>query len=70
MTVLLTNSKDIYANSVSVMSQKLCMNIMDIINDINKFIFLTVGKSARHICELWTISPIVSTTIRIYSRLC
>ena len=69
MSISLTNSKDIYANSVSVMLQKDDINITDIISGLNKFIFLIVGNAPDLLHTLEMIAVRMNNESQVYQTL-
>ncbi len=67
MPVSLTNSKDIVANSISVIDYNNVVNIMDVIGQINNTITVIVGNPPLTMNTLEKISQAINNDPQFYN---
>ena len=67
MPVSLTNSKDIVANSISVIDYNNVVNIMDVIGQINNIITVIVGNPPLTMNTLEKISQAINNDPQFYN---
>ena len=67
MQVSLTNSKDIVANSISVIDYNNVVNIMDLIRQVNNIITVIVGNPPLTMNTLEKISQAINNDPQFYN---
>ena len=69
MSVKLTNSNDIIANSIAVYTEKDYINIMSIIQDVNNLIIQVVGRPPSTLNTLQKIASSINNDPSVYQTL-